>query len=84
MELLTYYKRQSRMGKNNVREEHMNQIGSSQAEFDALDKEYKAYSGKLKADWFSKNRVNSRDVYQIDNSFPGDRGTWGIGGREPH
>ena len=43
----------------------MNQEISSQAEFEALDKEYRAYIGTLQAAWLAQNRMHSKDVYEV-------------------
>ncbi len=38
---------------------------SAQNEFVALDEEYRAYIDKLKAGWLSKDRVTSKNVYEV-------------------
>ena len=43
----------------------MNQVPPAQAEFDALDEEYRAYISELKVSWLVQNRFDSWDVYEV-------------------
>lgn len=41
------------------------QTESARAEFEALDKEFQAYIGRLKTEWLASNRSRSKDVYEV-------------------
>ena len=43
----------------------MNQITSAQSEVNILNGEYETYVRKLRAAWLSRNRIDSRDVYEV-------------------
>lgn len=44
----------------------MKPIPSGQAEFDALDKKFREYVNKLKADWLAKNPARvARDIFGV-------------------
>ena len=43
----------------------MSRVTSARTELDVLYGEYRAYIDRLKADWLSQNRVNSRDIYEV-------------------
>lgn len=47
-----------------IQEVIMNQSTPVPTELNALNKEYRAYIDKLKADWLSRNRMRSGDVYE--------------------
>lgn len=59
----------------------MKPTASGQAEFDALDKEFREYVNKLKTDWLAKNPANvardifgvQKDVYEVMNQRDRDR-----------
>jgi hypothetical protein len=43
----------------------MHEERSAESEFAALETEFRAYLDRLKAEWLSQNRVQSRDVYEV-------------------
>ena len=40
----------------------------AQTEIDALNVEYQGYIHKIRVQWLARNRINSRDVYEVMRS----------------